>query len=175
MSNKLHTLTTHHQFADLPVIEIGDNDLLFLADEAARMLGFDNSIKAIDDHCGGRVQKLKVNTDDGIKTLAFITEQDLYALAFNSDTKAAREFSDSMLSQALKVMKCQAITPNEPENAMDSARLAFNDVVERIYAENEVVATNVQEAVEKKGRLTVLKEEFYQRRDDLNKAYGFDR
>ena len=171
----VHTLTTHFQFGDLPVIEIGNDDLLFLADDAAEWLGFDSSIKAVNDYCGGRVQRLKVNTDDGIKTLAFITEQDLYALSFSSDTPAAREFTGSMMSAGVKVLKGELNLNDHPRNDMDSARLAFNDVVARVYAEKEIVATNDQEAADKAQRLAELKKEFYKCKDDLNKAFGFDK
>ena len=172
---RVHKLTTHFQFGELPVIEIGD-DLFFLADSAAKWLGFDNAIKAVNKYCTVQgVQKFSIQADNGIREMAFICEQDLYALAFSSDTPAAQEFTSSMMSTGIKILKGDIVLKDSPKNDMDSARLAFNDIVERIYAENEIVATNVKEAADKAKRLAVLKEEFYKRRDNLNKAYGFDK
>lgn len=72
-----------------------DGQVWFVGKDVADALGYQNSKKAIDDHCNPKgVTKRDTPTSGGLQTLTFINEGNIYRLVAKSKLKAAQAFEE---------------------------------------------------------------------------------
>jgi prophage antirepressor-like protein len=68
-----------------------DGKTYFVASDVAKALGYQNTSKAINDHCKG-ITKRYIPTNGGMQEMNVIPEGDIFRLAANSDLPGAAEF-----------------------------------------------------------------------------------
>ena len=84
------TIITSTRFGEVRMIE-DDCNVLFVAADVARALGYKNTSKAIGDHCKG-VTKRYILSPGGPQETNCIPEGDIYRLAAKSELDGAEEF-----------------------------------------------------------------------------------
>jgi len=84
---------------------IGENDEpWFVAKDVATVLGYTNTVKAINDHCKG-VTKRYVPTAGGLQEMSLIPESDLYRLTLKSNLPGAVEFQEWVVEIVLPAIR----------------------------------------------------------------------
>lgn len=98
MSKELMQVFNFNESQVRTVIENGE--ILFVASDIAKLLGYSNPSKAISDHCKG-VTNRSTLTNGGMQILNVIPESDLYRLTFRSNLPTAEKFTEWVASEVL--------------------------------------------------------------------------
>ena len=114
---------------------------MFVASDVAKVLGYTNLSKAINDHCKG-VTKRYIPTGGGLQELNVIFEPDLYRLIFKSKLPSAQRFENWVMSEVLPSIRqdggyIAATVEQTPEEIMARAVLVANKTLERIQKERD--------------------------------------
>lgn len=114
---------------------------MFVASDVAKVLGYTNLSKAINDHCKG-VTKRYIPTGGGLQELNVIFEPDLYRLIFKSKLPSAQRFENWVMSEVLPAIRqdggyIAATVEQTPEEIMARAILVANKTLERIQKERD--------------------------------------
>lgn len=129
---------------------------MFIASDVAKILGYTNTSKAINDHCKG-VTKRYIPTDGGLQELNVIFEPDLYRLIFKSKLPSAQRFEDWIMIEVLPAIRqdggyIAATAEQTTEEIMARAVLVANKALERIQKERDQIASE-KEALLHSGKL----------------------
>ena len=98
-NDELRTFT-NSEFGDVRTDVDKDGKVLFCAKDVATALGYNNTNKAIGDHCKG-VTKRYYLSQGGSQLTSFIPESDVYRLAFGSKLPSAERFTDWVTEEIL--------------------------------------------------------------------------
>jgi prophage antirepressor-like protein len=102
MENNLQ-IFNNTEFGELGILIEGEN-ILFPASECAKILGYSNHIKAINDHCKG-VTKHYTLTNGGSQQKNYIGEGDLYRLITHSKLPNAVKFEAWIFEEVLPMVR----------------------------------------------------------------------
>jgi prophage antirepressor-like protein len=90
------------RFGDIRAIYDGKNPL-FIANDVAVALGYDDISKAIKEHCKGVTKYRFIKDDQNRKMSVRVLEKaDFYRLVFNSKLKSATKYQNSIFEEILK-------------------------------------------------------------------------
>lgn len=78
---------------------------LFVASDVANALGYQNTNKAIGDHCKGVTKRYPLATAGGIQQVGVIYEPDVYRLIFGSKLQTAKKFQDWVFEHVLPTIR----------------------------------------------------------------------
>jgi prophage antirepressor-like protein len=82
-----------------------DGEPWFVARDVALALGYENSRKAVKDHCKGGIVSL-LPSSGGEQVTKIIPEADLYRLIMRSRTAGAERFQDWVCEEVLPSIRC---------------------------------------------------------------------
>ena len=107
-------LFNSEEFGQIRTIENDDGTILFVASDIAKVLGYTNPSKAINDHCKG-VTKRSILTNGGKQRVNAIPDGDVIRLVTNSEMPKAQEIEswifDDVIPTVLKTGKYEM--PNQ--------------------------------------------------------------
>jgi prophage antirepressor-like protein len=83
-------LFKNERFGEVRVVEI-EGKTYFVGSDIAKSLGYQNTSKALSDHCKG-ITKRYIPTNGGMQEMNVIPEGDIYRLAAKSKLPGADEF-----------------------------------------------------------------------------------
>jgi prophage antirepressor-like protein len=87
------------RFGEVRVTEI-EGKTYFVGSDVAKSLGYQNTSKALSDHCKG-VTKRYILTNGGMQEMNVIPEGDIYRLAAKSELPGAEEFESWIFDEVL--------------------------------------------------------------------------
>lgn len=90
---------TNEEFGNIRTVE-EDGKIYFCGKDVAKALGYQNTNKALGDHCKG-VTKRDTPTSGGVQSMSFITEGDLYRLITHSKLPTAEKFEAWIFDEVL--------------------------------------------------------------------------
>ena len=128
----------NEEFGELRTI-VESGKVLFVAIDAARMLGYARPADAITAHCKGSVKR-RVLTNGGEQEMKVIPEGDLYRLVAHSKLPSAEKFEtwvfDEVLPSVRKTGKYEV--EQSPEMAMARGLIAAQEIIK---AKDEQIKT----------------------------------
>lgn len=91
------------EFKGNPVatVTLDDGSVLFCARHVATALGYENTSKAIKDHCRGVTNRYPLETAGGTQQAVFVSEGDVYRLIASSKLPAAIEFEHWLFDEVV--------------------------------------------------------------------------
>ena len=89
----------NEEFGNIRTIE-ENGKVYFCGKDVAKALGYQNTNKALGDHCKG-VTKRYTPTTSGVQSMSFITEGDLYRLITHSKLPTAEKFEAWIFDEVL--------------------------------------------------------------------------
>lgn len=89
----------NEEFGNIRTIE-ENGKVYFCGKDVAKALGYQNTNKALGDHCKG-VTKRDTPTSGGVQSMSFITEGDLYRLITHSKLPTAQKFEAWIFDEVL--------------------------------------------------------------------------
>lgn len=108
----------NEKFGSLRTIIEGEK-ILFVASDAAKMLGYTNTSKAVNDHCKG-ITKRYIPTNGGKQEVNVIPEGDLYRLIAHSEMPEAEKFEQWVFDDVLPSIRKHGgyLTPDKVEEVL---------------------------------------------------------
>lgn len=96
-----------------------EGETLFVGSDIAKVLGYGNPSKALNDHCKG-VTKRAIPTRGGKQQMNCISESDMYRLIVNSKLPEAEKFEAWVFEEVLPTIRKQGayMTPSTIEKAL---------------------------------------------------------
>jgi len=131
------------EFGELRTLE-EDGKILFVASDVAKMLGYKNTSKAVNDHCKG-VTKRYIPTKGGNQQMSVIPEGDLYRLIAHSELPSAQKFESWVFDEVLPTIRktgsysIPQVTPN-PHYRTRMIATAVKDIGKTAEAMEKVFA-----------------------------------
>ena len=106
------------EFGKMRTIEEGGK-VLFCGNDCAKMLGYTNPNKAVNDHCRA-ITKRSTPISGKLQEINFITEGDLYRLITHSKLPAAEQFEKWVFDEVLPSIRKHGayMTPQKIEEAL---------------------------------------------------------
>ena len=106
------------RFGEVRVAEI-DGKTYFVGSDVAKSLGYQNTSKALSDHCKG-ITKRYIPTNGGMQEMNVIPEGDIYRLAAKSELPGAEEFESWIFDEVLPSIRKHGgyLTPQAIEEAL---------------------------------------------------------
>jgi prophage antirepressor-like protein len=135
-------------FGEISILLI-DNNPFFPAADVARVLGYSNPHKAINDHCRPEgVNEVLVPTNGGQQIKKFISEGNLYRLISRSKLPEAEKFEKWIFDEVLPILrKTGGYVSNEDmfistylPHADNQTKLMFRATLETVRKQNEQMA-----------------------------------
>lgn len=93
----------NNEFGEIRTIK-ENGKVLFCGSDVAKALGYQNTSKALSDHCKG-VTKRYTPTQSGEQEMNFIPESDVYRLVFSSKLPNAERFTDWVTEEVLPAIR----------------------------------------------------------------------
>ena len=154
----------NEQFGSVRIILEGDS-VLFCGADVAKVLGYSNPRKAMSDHCKG-VTKRDTLTAGGKQSLSFISESDLYRLAFGSKLPSAEKFTDWVADEVLPtIRKTGGYVNNEDAFintylpfADENTKTLFRATLSTVRQQNELIEQQKRELIHKEDVIVGLVE-----------------
>lgn len=97
------TIFENDQFGNIRTIE-ENGKIYFCGKDVATALGYQNTHKALGDHCKG-VTKRYTPTTSGVQSMSFIPEGDLYRLITHSKLPTAEKFEQWVFDDVLPTIR----------------------------------------------------------------------
>lgn len=144
MENKVQ-IFENSEFGKIRVIE-EDGKFLFVASDAAKMLGYVRPADAISSHCKGSVKR-RLLTNGGMQEMKVIPEGDLYRLVAHSELPSAEKFESWIFDDVLPTIR------------------KTGSYSTRKLSQLEIVAMNAQALVEQEHRMNALEGELNDMRE----------
>lgn len=144
MENKVQ-IFENSEFGKIRVIE-EDGKFLFVASDAAKMLGYVRPADAISAHCKGSVKR-RLLTNGGMQEMKVIPEGDLYRLVAHSELPSAERFESWIFDDVLPTIR------------------KTGSYSTRKLSQLEIVAMNAQALVEQEHRMNALEGELNDMRE----------
>ena len=112
-----------------------DNQPMFVAKDIATILGYADTSKAINTHCGGAVILRTISDSLGrSQEMRVIYEPDLYRLIFGSKLPSAQQFQNWVFEEVLPSIRTKGaynLTDNPPLTYLESLELLIKKEKER--------------------------------------------
>ena len=112
-----------------------DNQPMFVAKDIATILGYADTSKAINTHCGGVVILRPISDSLGrSQEMRVIYEPDLYRLIFGSKLPSAQQFQNWVFEEVLPSIRTKGaynLTDNPPLTYLESLELLIKKEKER--------------------------------------------
>ena len=112
-----------------------DNQPMFVARDIATILGYADTSKAINTHCGGAVILRTISDSLGrSQEMRVIYEPDLYRLIFGSKLPSAQQFQNWVFEEVLPSIRTKGaynLTDNPPLTYLESLELLIKKEKER--------------------------------------------
>ena len=112
-----------------------DNEPMFVAKDIATILGYADTSKAINTHCGGVVILRPISDSLGrSQEMRVIYEPDLYRLIFGSKLPSAQQFQNWVFEEVLPSIRTKGaynLTDNPPLTYLESLELLIKKEKER--------------------------------------------
>ena len=135
-----------------------DNQPMFVAKDIATILGYADTNKAINTHCGGAVILRTVSDSLGrSQEMRVIYEPDLYRLIFGSKLPSAQQFQNWVFEEVLPSIRTKGaynLTDNPPLTYMESLELLLKKEKERqlLLDSNQKLVTQKEQAKLENGK-----------------------
>jgi len=107
----------------------GEGGVWFVAKDVAAALGYQNSRKALADHCKG-VTKRNTLTSGGNQEVAVIQEPDVYRLIMRSKLPSAEKFADWVFEEVLPTIRRTGTYTRDENAPIDPFMAAINAMEE---------------------------------------------
>lgn len=111
---------------EVRVVAGEDGGVWFVAKDVAEALGYQNTRKAIGDHCKG-VTKRSALTGGGVQEVSAIPEPDVYRLVMRSKLPSAEQFADWVFEEVLPSIR-RTGTYTRDESPVDAFTATLNAI-----------------------------------------------
>ena len=135
-----------------------DNQPMFVAKDIATILGYADTSKAINTHCGGVVILRPISDSLGrSQEMRVIYEPDLYRLIFGSKLPSAQQFQNWVFEEVLPSIRTKGaynLTDNPPLTYLESLELLIKKEKERqlLLDTNQRLVTQKEQAKLENGK-----------------------